>query len=313
MTSRETKKAAQLQKLQQTRQQLQSTTRKTWKLIREYVFITIGLLMYAFAWKGLLIPHQITGGGVTGVGALVFYATGIPIFVTYLSINVILLLIAFKIIGWHFSVRTILGVGILTVFLTIIPEFPRGTFIDADESFMACVLGGLVMGGGIGLIFLNNGSSGGTDIIAKVVNKYRNITLGRALLYTDVLIIASSYFLEFGSLEKIIYGLTALTVSTIAVDMVINGVRQSVQFFIFSKHYDEIATRINIDMHRGVTILEGMGWYSKEPMRVVTVVVRKNESISIFRIVKEIDPNAFISQASVIGVYGEGFDVIKSK
>lgn len=292
---------------------LKATTKKTWISIREYVFITLGLLMYAFAWKGLLIPHQITGGGVTGVGALVYYATGIPVFVTYLTINAILLLTAFKIVGWQFSVRTIIGVGILTVFLTLIPELPRGTLVDENESFMACVLGGLIMGAGIGLVFINNGSSGGTDIIAKVVNKYRNITLGRALLYTDVLIISSSYFLEFGSIEKIVYGLTTLTISTVAVDMLINGVRQSVQFFIFSKEYETIANRINNEMRRGVTILEGMGWYSKQPVKVVTVVVRKHESISIFRIVKEIDPKAFISQASVIGVYGEGFDVIKSK
>lgn len=290
-----------------------ATTKKTWISVREYVFITFGLLLYAFAWKGLIVPHQITGGGVTGVGALVYYATGIPISVTYLSINVVLLLFSVKMIGWAFSLRTIFGVAVLTLFFTFIPEFPRGTFVQEDESFMACVIGGLLAGAGIGLVFLNNGSSGGTDIVAKVVNKYRNITLGRALLYTDVLIIGSSYFLEFGSLEKIVYGLTALTVSTIAVDMVINGVRQSVQFFIFSKKPDEIANRINIEMHRGVTILDGMGWYSKEPMKVVTVVVRKNESISIFRIIKEVDPNAFISQASVIGVYGEGFDVIRSK
>lgn len=292
---------------------LKESTRKTWISIREYVFITLGLLMFAFAWKGLLIPHQITGGGVTGVGALVYYATGIPVFATYLTINAFLLLVAFKIVGWQFSIRTILGVGILTVFLTFLPELPRGTLVDENETFMACVLGGLIMGAGIGLVFLNNGSSGGTDIIAKVVNKYRNITLGRALLYTDVLIISSSFFLEFGSVEKIVYGLATLTVSTITVDMLINGVRQSVQFFIFSKDYETIANRINKDMRRGVTILDGMGWYSKQPVKVVTVVVRKNESISIFRIVKEIDPKAFISQASVIGVYGEGFDVIKSK
>jgi len=292
---------------------IKTKTKSTWISIREYVFITLGLLMYAFAWKGLLIPHQITVGGVTGVGALVYYATGIPVFVTYLTINAILLLTAIKIVGWQFSIKTIVGVAILTVFLTFIPELPRGTLVDENESFMACVLGGLIMGAGIGLVFLNNGSSGGTDIIARVVNKYRNITLGRALLYTDVLIISSSYFLVSGSIEKIVYGLTTLTISTVAVDMLINGVRQSVQFFIFSKEYEAIADRINTDMRRGVTILEGMGWYSKEPMKVVTVVVRKNESISIFRIVKEIDPRAFISQASVIGVYGEGFDVIKSK
>ena len=298
---------------QASRNKLKAKGKKTFIIVREWIMISIGLFMYALAWKGLLLPHQITGGGATGVAALVYYATGIPMFAIYLSINLALLLVAIKLIGWQFSFRTIVGVGILTFFLSVIPEFDRGFFVNENEGFMATVLGGLMMGAGVGLVFLNNGSSGGTDIIAKVVNKYRNITPGRAILYTDVLIISSSYFLEFGSIEKIVYGLTALAISTLAIDMVINGVRQSVQFFIFSKNYDEIATRINIDMHRGVTILDGMGWYSKEPMKVVTVVVRKNESISIFRIVKEIDPNAFISQASVIGVYGEGFDVIKSK
>lgn len=294
-------------------QKIKARNKKTFIIIREWIMIAIGLLMYAFAWKALLLPYQITGGGATGVAALVYYATGIPMFAVYLSINLVLLLVAIKIIGWQFSFRTIVGVGILTFFLSIVPEFERGFFVSETEGFMATVLGGLLMGTGIGLVFLNNGSSGGTDIIAKIVNKYRNITPGRALLYTDVLIISSSYFLEFGSIEKIVYGLTTLTITTIAVDMVLNGVRQSVQFFIFSKNHEEIATRINIEMHRGVTILDGMGWYSKEPMKVVTVVVRKNESISVFRIVKEVDPNAFISQASVIGVYGEGFDVIKSK
>ena len=294
-------------------QRIKTRSKKTYVLIREWIMIAIGLFMYAFAWKALLLPYQITGGGATGVAALVYYATGIPMFVVYLAINLVLLGVALKLIGWQFSFRTIIGVGILTFFLSIVPEFERGFFVSESEGFMATVLGGLMMGTGIGLVFLNNGSSGGTDIIAKIVNKYRNITPGRALLYTDVLIISSSYFLEFGSIEKIVYGLTTLTITTIAVDMVLNGVRQSVQFFIFSKNHDEIATRINIEMHRGVTILDGMGWYSKEPMKVVTVVVRKNESISVFRIVKEVDPNAFISQASVIGVYGEGFDVIKSK
>ncbi|MGB4019243.1 MAG: YitT family protein, partial [Syntrophomonadaceae bacterium] len=219
----------------------------------------------------------------------------------------------FKLVGWQFSIRTIIGVALLTFFLSIIPEMPIGTFVNENENFMACVLGGLIMGSGLGLVFLNNGSSGGTDIVAKILNKYRNITPGRALLYADVLIVSSSYFLKFGSIEKIVYGLTALTVSTLSVDMVINGVRQSVQFFIFSRKHEQIATRINAEMNRGVTILDGTGWYSKEPVKVITVVVRKNESTNIFRIVKEVDPDAFISQASVAGVYGQGFDVIKTK
>lgn len=281
--------------------------------VREYIFIAIGLFLYAGAWKAFLLPHQITGGGVTGIGALVYYATGLPISVTFFSINAVLLIIAIRTIGVKFSLRTIYGVAILTIFFSVLPQAPVGTFVGEKEDFMACVLGGLLSGVGIGIVFLSNGSSGGTDIIAKVVNKYRNITLGRILLYCDVLIISSSYLLEIGSIERIVYGLTQLTISTVAVDMVINGVRQSVQFFIFSKEYEQIATRINEDVHRGVTILDGMGWYSKQPVKVITVIARKNESIRIFRIVKDIDPNAFISQSSAIGVYGEGFDVIKSK
>jgi len=292
---------------------LKSITKDTWISIREYIVIAFGLLMYSAAWKGFLLPHLITGGGVTGIGAILFYATKIPIFVTYFSINFVLLVIAVRAVGWAFSLRTIYGVAVLTMFFAALPQAVPGTFVGAEDNFMACVIGGLLSGAGIGIVFLANGSSGGTDIIAKVVNKYRNITLGRVLLYCDVFIICSSYFFDFGSLEKIVYGLTTMAISTIAVDMVINGVRQSVQFFIFSKEYEQIATRINLDLHRGVTILDGMGWYSKESVKVITVVARKNESIKIFRIVKDIDPNAFISQSSVIGVYGEGFDVIKGK
>ena len=292
---------------------LKSITKDSWRNVREYIAIAFGLLMYCAAWKGFLMPHQITGGGATGVGAIVYYATGLPISITYFSINFVLLVIAVRSIGLAFSLRTIYGVAILTFFFAVIPQAVPGTFVGKGDNFMACVIGGLLSGSGIGIVFLANGSSGGTDIIAKVVNKYRNVTLGRVLLYCDVLIICSSYFFKFGSLETIVYGLSAMAITTMSVDMVINGVRQSVQFFIFSKEYELIATKINEEVHRGVTILVGMGWYSKEPVKVITVVARKNESIKIFRIVKDIDPNAFISQSSVIGVYGKGFDIIKGK
>ncbi|HEY5591678.1 MAG TPA: YitT family protein [Paludibacter sp.] len=292
---------------------IKSITKETWISIREYIFIAFGLLMYSIAWKAFLLPHQITGGGATGVGAIIYYATGVPIFITYFAINFVLLVIAVRTVGLAFSLRTIYGVAVLTLFFAILPQAVPGTFVGANDNFMACVIGGLLSGAGIGIVFLSNGSSGGTDIVAKVVNKYRNVTLGRVLLYCDVLIICSSYFFDFGSIEKIVYGLSTMAITTVTVDMVINGVRQSVQFFIFSKEFEQIATRINDDVHRGVTILDGMGWYSKEAVKVVTVVARKNESIKIFRIVKEIDPNAFISQSSVIGVYGEGFDIIKGK
>lgn len=284
-----------------------------WTTAHEYLMIAIGLLMYSSAWKGFLLPHQITGGGATGIGAIVQYGTGFPIAATYGIINVVLLAISLWKLGLQFSLRSIYGVGCLTLFLAILPEAPIGTFVSENEPFMACVLGGILAGTGMGIMFLNNGSSGGTDIIAKIVNKYRNITLGRALLYCDILIISSSYLLPEGSIEKVVYGLTTMAITTFTLDMVVNGVRQSVQFFIFSARYEEIANAINIEVRRGVTILDGTGWYSKKPVKVITVLARKNESAKIFKIVKSIDPNAFVSQSSAIGVYGQGFDVMKVK
>lgn len=284
-----------------------------WTTAHEYLMIAIGLLMYSSAWKGFLLPHQITGGGATGIGAIVQYGTGFPIAATYGIINVALLAISLWKLGLQFSLRSIYGVGCLTLFLAILPEAPIGTFVSENEPFMACVLGGILAGTGMGIMFLNNGSSGGTDIIAKIVNKYRNITLGRALLYCDILIISSSYLLPNGSIEKVVYGLTTMAITTFTLDMVVNGVRQSVQFFIFSARYEEIANAINIEVRRGVTILDGTGWYSKKPVKVITVLARKNESAKIFKIVKSIDPNAFVSQSSAIGVYGQGFDVMKVK
>ncbi len=288
-------------------------TKPTWSIVREYLTIAFGLLMYASSWKGFLIPHEITGGGVTGIGAIIQYGSGFPISATYFIINALLLILSVRSLGWAFSLRTIYGVFVLTAFLAFIPAAKIGTFVSEQEPFMACVLGGLLAGTGMGIVFLNNGSSGGTDIVAKVVNKYRNITLGRALLYCDVLIISSSWLLPNGNIEKIVYGLTAMAVTTLTVDLVVNGVRQSVQFFIFSHEYAKIANAINTEVHRGVTILDGTGWYSQAPVKVITVLARKNESAKIFKLVKDIDPNAFVSQSSAIGVYGQGFDVMKGK
>jgi uncharacterized membrane-anchored protein YitT (DUF2179 family) len=160
------------------------------------------------------------------------------------------------------------------------------------------------------LVFNFKGSTGGTDIIALIINKYRNISIGKALLICDLLIISSSFFI-FHQIEKIVYGLVVMGVSSYTVDMVLNGARQSVQFFIFSEKYEEIADAIIQQAHRGCTLLDGTGWYSQKPVKVVVVMAKKNESVSIFRIVKKVDPAAFVSQSSVRGVYGRGFDQIK--
>jgi uncharacterized membrane-anchored protein YitT (DUF2179 family) len=304
------------------------------KAIREYIMIAIGLLINTLAWNLFLIPHEVAGGGATGIAAIVMYATkgllpaevqaffamlgmesvggGIPITVTFFAINAVLLIASVKVLGFQFSIRSIFGVLCLTVWLWIpfrdLYQRFTGEPFPLFEPFMSSILAGLILGIGMGLAFTNNGSSGGTDIIAKIINKYRTITLGRALLFTDVMIICSSGFLPDAEIDKVVYGLVAMTVTSITLDMYINGIRQSVQFFIFSKKYAEIADTITQNAHRGVTVINGQGWYSKEDVKVITVVARKNESTQIFRLIKEIDPNAFISQSAAIGVYGKGFE-----
>ena len=176
---------------------------------------------------------------------------------------------------------------------------------------MAVVVSGLLCGLGLGIVFLNNGSSGGTDIVAMIVNKYHHIPLGWVLFFCDIVIISSAYFLpNVHSIEKVMLGLVFTFMCTTALDWVMRQIRQSVQFFIFSQKYEEIANAINTQIPRGVTLLDGKGWYSKKPIKVLTVLAKKNESNRIFRLVHEIDPNAFVSQSETIGVFGQGFEPI---
>jgi len=278
--------------------------------IQDETIIIFGLILYALGWTGFLLPSQITTGGITGVGALVFFASGVPVAVTYLSINCLLLVLSVKIFGFKFSLKTIISVLILTFLLSISQSFIKEPLVKG-EPFMSCIIGGILCGSGLGLVFNFRGSTGGTDIIALIIHKYRNISIGKALLICDVMIICSSYIV-FQSIEKIVYGLVVLGVSSYTVDLVLNGARQSVQFFIFSEKYAEIADSIISQAHRGCTVLDGTGWYSRHSVKVVVVMAKKTESVTIFRIVKNIDPQAFISQSSVIGVYGQGFDQIKT-
>ncbi|MBQ9338980.1 MAG: YitT family protein [Paludibacteraceae bacterium] len=280
----------------------------------EYTLIAVFLLPYAVAVNQLLVPHNIVGGGLTGISEILYFATDrfIPIWLTSLTVNVILLIVAIMTIGWQFCVRTIWGVLWLAFWLKLIPIGEQPMLSDP---FMSCVIAGLFCGASLGVVYLNNGSSGGTDIIAMIVNKYRRVSIGRTLFLCDLVIICSAWFLpNIKGVEPIFMGLCFTFMCMVAVDSVLNNARQSVQFMIFSmKHSDEIADAINTRAHRGVTILNGMGWYLKKPIKVVTVLARKHESKQIFDIIKAIDPNAFVSQTNAQGVFGKGFDTVLNK
>lgn len=284
---------------------------KIFREIRDYLMIALGLILYGIGWTGFLLPSDIPSTAVPGIASIIYWGTGFPVQYSYLIINFLLLLLALKILGLKFCLKTIFAVVTLTAILSVIQEVVTGPLIH-NQPFMSCVLGASFCGAGIGIAFSANGSTGGTDIVAAIVNKYRDISLGRVILMCDVVIISSSY-LVLHDWEKVVYGYVVLFISSFVLDQVVNSARQSVQFFIISNKYEEIGKRINKDMHRGVTFIDGVGCYTNKQVKMMFVLAKKSESNTIFRLIKDIDPNAFVSQSAVIGVFGEGFDRIKVK
>ena len=275
---------------------------------RDYVTIIAGLILFSIGFTGFLIPYKVVMGGLGGISLLIKYATGLPLWISFISINSILLALAWFILGRKYVYKTLFSTLALTFILSIAETYITEPFIS--DKTMSILVGAVITGIGLGLVLSANSSTGGTDIIAAMITKYRYISMGRTLTYVDVLVILSSYLL-FQSVEKIIIGLVIIVILYYAVDMVINGSRQSVQFFIFSSQYDEIATHINTELGRGCSVIDGVGWYSQEPQKIVMVMTRRSESTSVFRLIKRIDKHAFITQANVSGVYGKGFETIK--
>ena len=280
-----------------------------WNEFKDYVTIFIAMMSYCIGWNIFLLPNNITTGGVPGISSVIFWGTGIPVQWTYFGINAILLLIALRVLGWKFCVKTIFAVVVLTVATTYVSANYPGHLLH-DEPFMASIIGAVFCGSGVGLGLASNGSTGGTDIIAAIVNKYRDISLGRVILIFDVMIISSS-FLVLKDWEKVIYGYVVLYVTAFCIDQVVNSMRRSVQFFIISDKYHEIGERINREPHRGCTVIDAQGFYSGRDVKMLFVLAKRRQSDLIFRIINEIDPHAFVSQSAVIGVYGEGFDRFK--
>jgi uncharacterized membrane-anchored protein YitT (DUF2179 family) len=281
--------------------------------IKDYLMILLGTLLYGFGFNAFILSNEIITGGVSGLCALIFFATKetIPVSLSYFVINVALLLLALKVLGFRFLMKTIFGVFSLSFSLSLFERLLKDVVILDGQPFMAIMLGAVFIGGGLGIVFSANGSTGGTDIIGAVVNKYKNYSIGTIMLICDIFIIGSSYLL-FHDIEKIVFGFVEMFVSNYILDMVLNANRQSVQFLIFSKQYREIADCIIKDLDRGCTILDGVGGYSGQQVKVIVLLAKKSESGEVFRLVKRIDHQAFISQSVVRGVFGEGFDQIKT-
>ena len=287
--------------------------------IKRYIIITFALLMMAFGWTGFLIPQHVLGGGVSGIATLIFYATGLSTGISVFVINGILVLISLKVLGPSFGIKTVYSIIMASVFFSILQHFITDPILAGemaplvDDKFLSALIGGALAGTAIGIAFTQGGSTGGTDIIAMMVCKYRNISQGKVILFCDIVIIGCSYFvLETDKIQAIIYGFVVMGICSYCIDLVLTGNKQSIQAFIFTSKPEQVAERIGNELHRGVTLIKGTGWYTKRDGDILMVVTHKRESQQILRIVKEEDPTAFMTVNMVMGAYGKGFEVIKS-
>ncbi len=298
------------------------------RAVKEYFLITLGILIYTCGWTIFLTPNNMFGGGVSGISAIIQFATGIKMGYSYFAINALLLIISLFIIGPSFGVKTVYAIFLASFCLnfeqTIIPAQFIQDFALSNGKLLCAIIGGSMAGFGIGMSISQGGSSGGTDIIALIITKYRNVSPGKVILLIDVFIIGSSLLVpsigadgkELPFVDKFItavYGMIVVTVCGNVADLYLAGSRRSVQLFIMSHDHDEIADMIAKDFHRGVTVLDGKGWYTKQPSSVLMVITRKSDVNMLLRSIKRIDPDAFLSISSVAGVYGKGFDSIKYK
>ena len=321
--------------------------KSVWTRVKEWALVTLGILIYVTGWALFLMPNNLVGGGISGISSMIQYATGgtIQMGYTYFVLNAILIVAAVIVIGMGFGAKTIYAIILASIGLrflpTVIPPEIIQTLALQNGKLMSTLCGGLMVGIGIGMSISNGGSTGGTDIIALIYTKYRNVSPGKVILYLDFIIILSSllvpsvvpdldpatgkqligpdgtpvtHLMPFAEkVTTVIYGLILVTVNSNVIDKYLSGSQQSVQLFILSKKYKEIADSITHDLHRGVTVLDGKGWYTQAPTEVLMVITRKTDLNLLLRYIKAIDPNAFLSVSSVNGVYGQGFDTIKGK
>lgn len=281
---------------------------KVFKFIKSYSLITLGLLINVFGWVAFLIPAEIVGGGVSGLATIIYYASGFPVGFSILIINAILVLLAMKILGAKFGITSIYGIVVISLLFLILPEFITEPLIT--DRFMSALIGGGLAGVGVGIAFSNGGNSGGTDIIALIINKYRNISPGKIILYIDVVIIASSFLIS-ENIETVVYGYVVMGVFAYTLEFILEGNRQSYQLTIMSNKSSEIADIITKEVGRGVTILKGIGWFSQKDINVMLIIIRKHDKNKILRIISETDENAFTSQSKVTAVFGQNFEKIK--
>lgn len=288
-------------------------------VVWDYFLMTVGTFIFVMAWTSFLQPNNLASGGLTGLSTILDYATQgkIPMDVTYAVLNFFLLVAGFLFLGKAFGFKTIYVIGLSSFLFWFLPEyFPNLEVVDENlDKILVALIGGAMEALGIGLILLRGGSTGGTDIVAMILNKYWPVSPGKVYLYSDIFIVASLMLIPVdngGGLVNMIYAYVVMIVFSFGVDYVLLGNKSSVQLLVFSKKYKEIADHIIYDVQRGVTALQSIGWYSQQESKVLLIILRKHQMNEVINEIKRIDKDAFVSVSSANSVYGEGFEEIKT-
>ena len=277
----------------------------------DYLLMTVGSLIFCMAWTSFLIPNGLASGGLTGLCTIIQYGTGIPVGLTYPIINIVLLILGFLSLGKAFGFKTIYVIALTSLLFDLLPKFPQ-LEVMMDEKFLVALVGATLESIGIGLVLLRGGSTGGTDIIAMMINKYWPVSPGRVYLYTDLFIISCLLFVPDKGLVDLIYAFVVMLGFSFGVDFVLLGNKSSVQILVFSSKYQEIADHMINEVHRGVTALQSVGWYSQKESKVLLIIARKYQMNEVVNEIKRIDKQAFISVSTATGVFGEGFEEVKT-
>ena len=285
---------------------------KVLSVVWDYFLMTVGSFIFCMAWTSFLIPNGLASGGMTGLCTIIQYGTGISIGITYPLINVLLLVLGFFSLGKGFGIKTIFVLVLTSVLFEVLPMFPVLEVTDFPDKLLVAIVGAAMESVGIGLIMLRGGSTGGTDIIAMIINKYWPVSVGKVYLFTDIFIITLLLIVPDKGIVDMIYAYVVMLGFSFGIDFVLLGNKSSVQILVFSSKYEEIANHIINNVGRGVTALQSMGWYSQKDSKVLLVITRKTEMNEIIHEIKNIDDRAFVSVASVHSVYGEGFEEIKT-
>ena len=293
--------------------------KKKWFIVNDFVVLTIACFIFALAWEAFMIPNGMSAGGMMGLCTVIQYATGglIPAQYSYFAVNALLIIVAVIAMGIGFGFKTIYCIVLSSLAMQVIASVPEihsvaGQFFYVRETLLIPVIAGILEAVGLGLVLRFGASTGGTDIIALMINKYWPVSLSKVFLISDIVIVCLLLFLPDKTFTDMVYGFVEIITFSALIDYVVGGNRSSFQLLVFSDRYADIADHITRNMNRGVTVLSAQGWYTGKEKNVLLILISRKQLPELTRVIKEVDPKAFMSVSSTNNVYGEGFDEIKA-